>query len=295
MSSGADNHLKGLAFALFGVTCFIPDALLFRLTDAEPLTVAFWRGMMAGAVLTIGVAVLVRGGWRALLRPGRIGLALAVVQALNLILFCAALWYTSAANTLVILASAPMIAAVLSRVLLGERVAPQTWAAILAVSAGVIFVGAEGLSRFGGLGELLAFGNAVMIAVFFVLVRQAGDAQMIPSVGLGYLVAMVALLPFADFAPLAPAQWGWLAVSGFLMLPGALIGLTLGGRYLPPPEVSMLVLLEVVLGPLLVWALLGEDPGERTLIGAAMVISALFLHAVWQLRSMRPPRQPLRP
>ena len=275
--------------ALIGVLFFTPDALLFRLTDSEPLTVAFWRGLMAGAVLLTLSAFITPGGVRGVI--GRLdgrSWQLAVIQGLNLILFCAALWYTSAANTLIIIASAPMIAALLSLVILREKVEGPTWIAMVAVGAGVVLVASAGVSAFGGLGETLALLNAVMIAAFFVVVRGAGEAGMIPAVGLGYLLGAIGIAPFAEFPELRQEQWMWLALSGLVMLPGALIGLTVGARYLPPPEISLLVLLEVILGPLLVWWLLGEDPGSPTLLGGAIIVLALFLHAWWRLRTMAP-------
>jgi drug/metabolite transporter (DMT)-like permease len=87
--------------------------------------------------------------------------------------------------------------------------------------------------------------------------------------------------------PLAPAQLGWLVLSGAVILPGAIALLSLGPRYITAPEVSMITLLEVILAPLLVWALLGEDPGPRSLIGGAVIVAAVLGHAVWRLRAAR--------
>ena len=139
-------------------------------------------------------------------RLGRRSWLLAVIQGLNLVLFCAALWHTSAANTLIIIASAPMIAALLSLVILREKVAGPTWAAMAAVGGGVVLVASAGVSAFGGVGEILALLNAIMIAAFFVVVRGAGEAGMIPAVGLGYLLGAVGIAPFAEFPELNQDQ-----------------------------------------------------------------------------------------
>lgn len=273
-----------MAFA--GVLIFTPDALLFRLTDAEPFTVAFWRGLMAGAVMLTGAFfVYRRQTMQILLGMGRIGLIVALIQAANLILFCTALWYTSAANTLLIIASAPMLSALMSRIFLGESVSGPTWVAIAAVTAGVILVASGGAGDFGLLGEAIAFLNAITIAAFFVAVRKSEGQNMLAPIGVGYLFGAVVMAGVAEFPILSTEQWVWLTLSGAVMMPGALACLALAARHLPAPEVSMITLLEVVLGPMIVWWLLGEDPGERTLLGGAIIVLALFLHAWWRLRT----------
>jgi drug/metabolite transporter (DMT)-like permease len=279
------RHAFGLIVAFCGVLIFTPDALLFRLTDAEPLTVAFWRGLLAGGVMLAGTVLFYRGrALSVLFGMGWIGLVVASLQAANLILFCAALWYTTAANTLVIIASAPMLAALMSRAFLGEHVSRGTWVAICAVMIGVLIVASGDAGDFGLLGEVFAFANALTIAGFFVAVRKSGEKDMLPSIGVGYLLGALLMALVADFPDLNSGQWGWLSLSGLVVLPGALICLTIAARHVPAPEVSMIVLLEVVLGPLLVWSVMGEDPGVRTLVGGSTIVLALFLHAWWRLK-----------
>lgn len=286
MTASSTSHGFGLLIAFIGILIFTPDALLFRLTDAEPFTVAFWRGLMAGAVMIAGAFfVYRRETLNVLFGMGRIGLLVAVIQAANLILFCAALWYTSAANTLLIIASAPMLSAIMSRMFLGESVSGPTWLAIAAVTVGVILVASGGAGDFGLLGEALAFMNALTIAAFFVAVRKSDGQNMLAPIGVGYLLGAVVMAGVAEFPALSGEQWIWLSLSGAVVLPGALACLALAARHLPAPEVSMITLLEVVLGPMIVWWLLGEDPGERTLIGGAVIVLALFLHAWWRLRT----------
>ncbi|MEP2470772.1 MAG: EamA family transporter [Paracoccaceae bacterium] len=60
--------------------------------------------------------------------------------------------------------------------------------------------------------------------------------------------------------------------------------MTLGPRYITSSEVSLLVLLESVLAPLLVWAVIGEHPGRYSLLGGFIVIAALLASNIWALR-----------
>ncbi len=91
-------------------------------------------------------------------------------------------------------------------------------------------------------------------------------------------------MPFAEFQSYSTAQIGYLFLNGAIILPVAIGLLSIGPRYLPAAEVSMFTVLEVILAPLLVWFVLGENPGSKSLIGGAIIVSAIFLHALWRLR-----------
>jgi len=91
-------------------------------------------------------------------------------------------------------------------------------------------------------------------------------------------------MPFAEFQSYSTAQIGYLFLNGAIILPVAIGLLSIGPRYLPAAEVSMFTVLEVILAPLLVWFVLGENPGGKSLIGGAIIVSAIFAHALWRLR-----------
>ncbi len=110
-----------------------------------------------------------------------------------------------------------------------------------------------------------------------------------PAMGLGLLFAVVLTLPFSDFSDIRPIQWLWIGLGGGIVVPFALILLTLGPRYLAAPEVAMLALLETVIGPFWVWLALGEEPGIRSLIGGAIIVVALLVHALIRLHGLRHP------
>ena len=96
-------------------------------------------------------------------------------------------------------------------------------------------------------------------------------------------------MPFADFEPVSTEQALLIFLSGAVILPGAAGLLMLGPRYLPAPEVSMITLLEVILGPLLVWVVIGENPGQMTLIGGAVIIVTVTLHTLRRITQSTSP------
>ena len=95
------------------------------------------------------------------------------------------------------------------------------------------------------------------------------------------------MLPFA--APLSvQADEIWLLlVLGLAVLPVSFGLISLGPRYLPAPEVALILLLETVLGPFWVWLVLEEQPSAFALAGGAIVVGALVLHSLAALMAQR--------
>ncbi|MEE8456059.1 MAG: DMT family transporter [Limibaculum sp.] len=279
------DHAKGYLITLAGVAIITPDTLLIRLAAVEPFTLAAMRGVMGGLMVLALSALWYRRGFAGQFRGlGVWVLAVMLLQGVGMILFVNALAYTSVANVLIAFATMPMIAAVMAWAFLGERVAPVTWGAILVCLGGLIIVvsGSFGSGRL--FGDLLALIDAVCLAAFLVVVRRHRTLNMVPAMGLGLLTSAVLAAPFAAFPALAPLQWLWIALIGLVVLPLGAMLLTLGPRYLAAPEVAMLLLLETVVGPFWVWLVLAEEPGIRSLIGGAIIVTALFLHALVRLR-----------
>lgn len=285
----ASDQIKGLSFAVLGVLILTPDTLLMRMVGADAWTILFWRGLF----VTIGYVALlaIRYGHRfpgAILGIGSHGVLVCALFALNTILFVVAVASTTVANTLVIMSAAPLFAAVIGRVALGERPPLRTWFAILLAMAGILVIVGDGLSAGTWIGDLVALAAAVALGAHFVLVRAARPVDMMPAVGLsGLLVAAVAVIA-ADSLVLSPVQFGWMALLGLLILPVSFGLLTAAPIYLSAAEVGLVVLLETVLGPLWVWLVIGERPSDFALLGGAIVIAALVMNFALKRRRLAP-------
>jgi len=283
------DHLKGLVLTFGGVLVLTPDSLLVRLIEADPWTMVFWRGALMALGLGGFLVLYHRRQTPARFRAmGANGLLVAVILAAGSVLFILALNNTSVANTLVIVAAAPLIAAVFSHAFLGEPASPRTWGAVVVALSGIVVL-ASGSARGGTLaGDLAALGTAVCMAGSLVLIRRVRSANMLPAMvlsgGLGALVVAPWTAPFS----IAPDQTWLLLILGLVVLPVSFGLLTLGPRYLPAPEVGLILLLETVLGPLWVWLVIGEEPGQRALVGGAIVIGALVGHSLLMLRRRAP-------
>lgn len=280
----------GVLVTLAGVMIFVPDALIMRLIGGDMLVLAFWRGVLSGALFLLGNALIApatlpkRGEWF----DGK-GLLVILLNAAGVLSWCSAMQFTTAANALLILAVAPFLAAALSWVFLRETIDALTGLAIALVFAGVLVIASGSLGHGRLLGDAFALCNALAIAGYYTTLRTTGRRNMLPHLALGSILGGLLALPFADFEPVSTTQAVLIFLSGAVILPGAAGLLMLGPRYLPAPEVSMITLLEVILGPLLVWAVMGENPGRNTLIGGAVILATITAHTLRRLTSPEAP------
>ncbi len=287
------GHRYGLMITTLGVLVLSPDSLLVRLIAVDQWTMVFWRGILTALALTLFLGVTYRRGTVDRFRAvGAAGLVIAGIFAAGTILFVVALNHTSVANTLVIISAAPLFAAIFSRVFLAEVVSPRTWAAIVAALGGIGVIVSGSFQGGTTDGDLAALGTAVCMAGGLSLIRRGRDRNMVPAMALSGLLSAVLVLPLAS--PLAPdqGQAGLLLLLGLIVLPVSFGLITLGPRYLPAPEVALVLLLETVLGPYWVWLVIGETPSSRAFIGGSIVIGALILHSALALRGDRPGPRP---
>jgi drug/metabolite transporter (DMT)-like permease len=262
-------------------------------------TVVFWRCLWAAAFLAGFIAV--RDGPRTILpgirAMGWPGLAVALAFATASTAFVVALEHTTVANVLLVQAGVPLLAALLARVFLGERVSGPTAAAIVLVLAGVAIMVSDSLPGAGGgggsaIGDLLAVTIAVCFATATVITRRFAQVRMTPAVCLGALIAMAFAATRVPSFPgdLAVPAGAMALLAGF----GALsfgLGLALfvtGARLVPAATAALLGVAETLLGPFWVWLAFGETPEARTLVGGGLVVLALVGHLALGGRGQRP-------
>lgn len=285
--SSASELKRGYLLTLLGVLAVCPDALLVRLADAPVWTVTFWRGLLMALGLGAGLLVALGPGRarRALTAIGAAGLLAAACIALTGGALVYAFTHTTAANALLIFATTPLFAALFTRFFLCQAVPRRTYAAIAAALLGIAVIVSGSLGHRGLAGDLAALAAAAGLAGAFTLYRAHSRRNMIPAVMLGGLLLAGASLLLGDPGAVAAARFPWLLLLGLLLtLSFGLI--TLGARLIPPADTSLLMLLEVVLAPLLVWLVLAEQPTPRAFLGGSVVVGALLVHALVQRRAL---------
>jgi drug/metabolite transporter (DMT)-like permease len=262
-----------LIYAVLAAVAWSTAGILQRQLHISPPTQVAGRGVF-GFILLAGYAVytqpktllasVTRRG--ALLGAGSMAVANAG--------FIIALNYASVAHVLVLQSIAPLVAAGLGVIVLGERLSLRTVCAMAVALGGiVVMVGAPG----GGpvIGDGLALLTGVAFALVIVVARRYRGVSMAPAMALAQLLAVVVFGPFAQFSHLSWADVGWLALLGIGQVGLGAIFFILAARYIPSSEMAMIFLLEVVLGPLWTWIALSETPNVATLAGGATVILAV--------------------
>ena len=264
---------------VLGVLFVVPDSLFVRLIESDALTIAFWRQFISGSVIALGLlAVQGLAPFRAVLGTGRVGLIYGACTGISGILFVLAVANTSVANVVFIIASMPVFAMVFSRIFLSEPITRRMLLTILAVfvGLGVIAFGSGQTQGASWKGDLLAVAVSATFAAGLTAARQVRHVSMVPALPMAYLVAALLMMPVAAPLSVAPAQIPLVLLHGGVIALSSIF-LALGPRYITSAEVSLLILGESILAPLLVWVTLSENPGPWAIVGGAVVLGALFV------------------
>ena len=278
------THLKGLLMTVFAVIILSPDSVLIRLVeDASPevdsWTVLFWRGLL----YAVGVSLLVFIKYRSktikeFQNIGKGGLLIGFFSGISTGTFVFAIVYTSIANALVIISTGPIMIAIVSWFLLKEKSSLITWVSMIIVFIGIYIVMS---GNFGGdklVGDLFALATAVMMGFTFTLTRKYKTINMVPVNAIGGVIAAFIAFIMANKIAVPIEVFKYvLAMGTILSISFSLI--TIAPRYMPAAEVGMIMPLETVLGTLIAWYVINEEPTANALIGGSIVIVTLFLHS----------------
>ncbi|AXY42320.1 DMT family transporter [Halomonas sp. JS92-SW72] len=275
-----------------GALIISPDALLIKMIGLPDAEILAWRGLFTAlGFIAIVLARHGRGALAAYRRCGGTGLGVALLFSLSTFGFVLGNQYTRGGNVLMILAGAPLIAALLSRFFLQERLPRRTWLAIAACLVGISLIALDDAGVGSWLGNGFALLAATALAANFTLCRTRPGVDMSPMLTLSGLIVAVSAGLYGLMGPGLALPSGqsllWLVVLCLVLLP---LGFTLiqrGPLYLPAAEVGLLMLLEVVVGTLWVWWLLAERPTPLAFAGGALVLGSLLAKGLVELHLER--------
>ncbi|WP_297794286.1 DMT family transporter [uncultured Marinobacter sp.] len=282
------TRIKGLTIAALGVLFITPDALLVKITSVEPIVFVFWRGLLLAFSFFVISWLRYRSRLVSEVRKcGRKGLFCASAFAVSTLGFVVGMKNTAAGNVLVILNTAPVIAAVIAWLVWKETLPLRTWIVILVCVTGATFMAIGEWGKGDPLGLMMAAVAATALASNLNMARSKPDADMSVMLMFGALgLAGVAALA-GGAQMLSPRDSFFIALLCLVFLPMACILIQIGPRYIPAAEVSLMLLLETVLGSFLVWLFLGEVPPKLSLIGGVIVFATLAVHGWIEVRRYR--------
>ena len=278
--------LFGVLIALFGVLVLTPDTLAIRLSELDRWPLMGWRGILMGTVLLLGWRLFFAQNpsreWRSL--TSWQGLVVIIAFSMNSVTFTVGIVETSATVVLTAVATMPIFAATLSFFMLDERQGWRGWLTITAAMGGVGTVVLDGNNAINipdgsvFVGAVFGVLTAIGLALTFTMVRKYRNLAIVPAAGLGALVSGIIGFSLSDISSIINGPLLPILIMGVVILPLSFACLAVAPRYTSSAIVSLLMLLEMVLGPFWVWLGVGERPTLLMIIGATFVALVLGLH-----------------
>jgi len=283
----------GLSLALFGALLLTPDTLFMRLSELDGFTMLAWRGGLSG------VGYILIWAWFSLRLelkiPNLLTLSFAIVvicQIINATFFSLAIAVAPVTIVLISVATVPIFSAILSWFFLGETLSKFSIGTAILVLFGLY------ISVLGGdatlieldtstlLGTLFGLGVALSLAMNFTIIRKDKNVPFVLAIGIGALLAGSLGLLCADNLYWPPVKnMAAIAVTGIIILPVSFCTLSYAARFVSSSTVSLIMLLETVLGPLWIWWGIGEEPTNAMLLGGSIVIFSLAAFLINQSKN----------
>ncbi len=283
-------------FTMVGVTLMwsIAGVVTRQLEAARSFEVTFWRSAFTAASLAVLLPALRgRGSVMRSLRGGdRVFWLSGVCWAVMFTAFMVALTLTTVANVLVTMSIAPLLTALIARGVLGQRLAPRTWLAIVVAGTGIAWMYAKeivGSDSRQLVGTAVAFCVPIAAATNWAVLQHSrargAERDLLTAVLVGALLSAAVTLPLSVPFAASARDLGWLALLGVAQLAIPCLLSVVAARQLSAPETSLLALLEVVFGVAWAWLGAGEAPAVHVIGGGALVLLALVGNEV---RTARP-------
>jgi drug/metabolite transporter (DMT)-like permease len=281
------DQKKGMLMAFTAVMFITPDSLFIRLANINSWNLIFYRGFIPFSVVFTFLLFFYKSklikqtlsnGWR--------GLAYALVFTITNITFVISIENTNVANTLIMIALAPMLSAVLSFVFLKEIPDKKTWAAITVTTLSVIYIFYDAIDTGDMMGNALGLLTAFGLAVGAVIIRSAKKIDLVPSAMFGKLLVGLIAFYFADNLNLKDNDLIIVPLMCIMCVAIPFVLVTIAPRYITAAEVNLFFLLETILGPIWVWLVIKEQPSFETIIGGVVIIITISIHSALSLRKV---------
>ena len=284
MKSLSDQK-KGSLMAFVAVMFITPDSLFIRLSNVETWSLVFYRGIIPFILVFIGMLLIYRLRFFNLLRSnGYYGLAYVLTFSVTNIAFVVSIQNTNVANTLIMIATAPMLSAILGSFFLKENPDKKTWVAIFITFFAALYIFYDSIKLGNFFGDILGFVAAMGLAVGAVIIRSAKKLNLVPSAVVGKLIiGLFAMIFVKDYSLnnnniyIVPLMCVMCVAIPFVLV-------TIAPRFITAAEVNLFFLLETIIGPIWVWLIIKEQPTPETIIGGATIVLTIATHSFLKLK-----------
>ena len=279
------DQQKGSLMAFVAVMFITPDSLFIRLSNVDTWGLVFYRGIIPFVTVFLGMLLIYKSNFfKMLINSGYHGLLYIATFSLTNITFVVSIQNTNVANTLVMIATAPMLSAILGAIFLKEPPDRKTWISIIITFLAIIYIFFDSLKLGNFFGDILGFITALGLAVGAVTIRSAKSKNLVPAAVVGKLfVAMFALFFIESFL-LVERDLIIVPLMCILCVAIPFVLVTIAPRFIPAAEVNLFFLLETIIGPIWVWLIIKEQPSIETLYGGAIIVITIAIHSFLKLR-----------
>ena len=285
MSQKLSNQQKGSLLAFIAVFLITPDSLLIRLSNIETWGMLFYRGAIPFVVVLIGTLLFYKKNFvKALLGVGYPGIFYIFSFAICNITFLISIQNTNVANTLVMIALAPMLSAILGAIFLKETPDKKTWIAIIVTFVSCIYIFYDSLKLGNFYGDFFGLVTAFGLACNANLARYAKNRDLVPSAVVGKLCVAIFAFFFVENFELIGNDIFYVPLMCIMCVAIPFVLVTIAPRFITAAEVNLFFLLETILGPIWVWLVIKEQPSLETIIGGSVIILTIAIHSFLALK-----------
>ena len=279
------DQQKGSLMAFVAVMFITPDSLFIRLSNVETWGLVFYRGVIPFFVVFFVMLLIYRlNFFKILFNSGYHGLIYIGTFSITNITFVVSIQNTNVANTLVMIATAPMLSAILGAIFLKEPPDKKTWVSIIITFLAIIYIFSDSLKLGNFYGDILGFITALGLAVGAVTIRSAKSKNLVPAAVVGKLIVAAFALLFIESFLLVDKDIIIIPLMCILCVAIPFVLVTIAPRFIPAAEVNLFFLLETIIGPIWVWLIIREQPSIETLQGGVIIIATIAIHSFLKLK-----------
>ena len=266
--------------AFVAVMFITPDSLFIRLSNVDTWGLVFYRGLIPFFVVLTAMLIIYKSNFLKLLYGNSVyGAAYIFTFSITNITFVLSIQNTNVANTLVMIALAPMLSAIFGAIFLKEKPDRNTLIAIIITFFSVLYIFYDSMKIGNILGDVLGFVTAAGLAAGATIIRAGKSLNLVPSAVVGKLVVAWVALFFIDSFELKNNDIYIIPAMCILCVAIPFVLVTLAPRYITGAEVNLFFLLETILGPIWVWLVIKEQPSIETIQGGAVIIITIAIHS----------------
>ena len=276
---------KGSLLAFIAVMLITPDSILIRLSSIETWGMLFYRGAIPFVVVLIGLIFFYKYNlFKALINIGYPGIFYVISFSICNITFIISIQNTNVANTLVMIAMAPMLSAILGSIFLKEIPDRKTWVAIIITLIAVTYIFHDSIEMGKFYGDLFGIITAFGLACNAVIARYAKNRDLVPSAVIGKLCVAIFAFFFVDTFALVDTDLIFIPLMCVMCVAIPFVLVTIAPRFIPAEEVNLFFLLETIIGPFWVWLVINEQPSIETIQGGVVIILTIAIHSFLKLK-----------